>query len=367
LTAEPGFAQESHVPNPFAGATQYVNPDYATEVNTAIAQQTAGSTLAKQMAVVGSYPTAVWLDRMAAIAGGSANGGRLGLEGHIQAALKQQAASGSGQPIVLMLVIYDMPDRDCAALASNGEISLDPNPPTQPLSGIDTYEQDYIGPIASTLKAHANDPIRFVLIVEDDSLPNLITNAGEAPNPAIANCVAANGGVTGAPSLTGPYVQAVQFDLNTFHPQSNVYNYLDVGHHGWLGWDHNFNSAVPFLTQVVAGTAAGLTSIDGFYTNAANYGPLHEPFMTATEQVGSGQVFQSTFYSFNPFIDEVPYAQALDQAFIQQGFPSTLGFLIDTSRNGWGGPNEPKGPSTSTVLDTFVDATKIDLRDSMGQ
>ena len=49
------FAQ--HVANPFAGATQYVNPDYTKEVNSAIASLPAGSTPA--MAAMRSSHTAV--------------------------------------------------------------------------------------------------------------------------------------------------------------------------------------------------------------------------------------------------------------------------------------------------------------------
>lgn len=363
-----------HVTNPYAGATQYLNPDYTAEVNSAVAAQPSGSTLAKQMSVVATYPTAVWLDHIGAIYGGAANSGRIGLAQHITTALSQRSGS---QPIVLTLVIYDLPDRDCAALASNGELSIaggdtvtGPNgsPVTLTGTGLQEYEQNYITPIVNILQPYAsNTNIRFVLVVEDDSLPNLITNAGESPNPAIANCVAANGGVTGSPSLTGVYVQAIQYALNAFHTLPNVYQYLDVGHHGWLGWPNNFNSAIPFLTSVARGTSAGLASVDGFITNTANYGPTKEPYMTATEAVGSGQVFQSTFYQFDPYIDEEDYAAAMDAAFIAQGFPSTLGFLIDTSRNGWGGPNRPTGPSTSTDLNTFVNASKIDERDDMGQ
>src|ERR1700722_10712537 len=245
------------------------------------------------MSVVATYPTAVWLDRMAAIAGGSANNGSMGFQQHIQAALAQEKGR---QTVGVVLVIYALPDRDCAGLASNGKISIAPNPPTQPLTGIQTYEQNFITPIFNILQPFgSNSKIRFVLIIEDDSLPNLITNTGESPNPAIANCVAANGGVTGSPSLTGVYVQAIQYALNTFHALPNVYQYLDVGHHGWLGWPDNFNAAIPFLTSVVKGTTAGLASIDGFITNTANYGPTKEPYMTATEAVGSGQVYQSTF------------------------------------------------------------------------
>jgi cellulose 1,4-beta-cellobiosidase len=363
-----------HVTNPYAGAIQYLNPDYTAEINTAVAQQASGSALAQQMAVVATYPTAVWLDRIAAIAGGSQNSGRLSLSQHITTALSQQAASGTELPIVLTLVIYDLPDRDCAALASNGELSIAGNDVVAGAgqltgTGLQEYENDFISPIFNILQPYGSNPnIRFVLVVEDDSLPNLITNTGESPNAAIANCVAANGGVTGSPSLTGVYVQAIQYALNTFHTLPNVYQYLDVGHHGWLGWPNNFNSAVPFLTSVVKGTTAGLPSIDGFITNTANYGPTKEPYMTATETVGSGEVYQSTFYQYDPYIDEEDYAAALDAAFISQGgFPSTLGFLIDTSRNGWGGPNRPTGPSTSTDLNTFVNASKIDERDDMGQ
>ena len=85
-----GFAQVTHVTNPFAGATVYLNPDFSSEIDTAIASQTSGSTLAQQMAVVKTYPTFVWLDRIAAISGGTVNSGRMGLAGHIQAALDRR-------------------------------------------------------------------------------------------------------------------------------------------------------------------------------------------------------------------------------------------------------------------------------------
>ena len=376
IGASGAFAQTvTHVTNPFAGATFYVNPDWTNEVKTAAA--TSSGTLAAQMNVVGTYPTAVWLDHIGAITGGAAAGGRMSLQQHINAALAQQSASGTNQPIVVELVIYDLPDRDCAALASNGELSIAGGdtiigpagtPITLTGTGLQEYENDYITPIANTLQTVANNPnIRFVLVVEDDSLPNMVTNTGESPNAAIANCVAANGGVTGSQSLNGVYVQAIQFALSTFHALPNVYNYLDVGHHGWLGWPNNFQPAVNFLTAVAKGTTAGIPSVDGFITNTANYGPTREPFLTATQSIGGNEVESATFYQFDPFIDEETYAAAMDAAFVTAGFPSTVGFLIDTSRNGWGSSLRPTGPSTSTDLNTFVNASKIDLRDSMGQ
>jgi cellulose 1,4-beta-cellobiosidase len=315
------------------------------------------------MNIVAGYPTAVWMDKMAAITGGSANGGRLGLAQHITAALAQQTGN---QPVVVTLVIYDLPQRDCAALASNGEISIAPNPPTQPLTGIQTYEQNYITPIFNILAPYANNPnIRFVLVIEPDSLPNLVTNTGLSF--AIPACIAANGGQTGSASVNGVYVQGIQYALNQFHTLPNVYQYLDIGHSAWLGWPSNLGPAVSFYSQVVRGTSAGFSSIDGFISNTANYTPTREPFMTANESIGGNQVLSANFYQYNPYIDEADYDQALYTAFTNAGFPASIGFLIDTSRNGWGGPNRPTGPSASNDLNTFVNASKIDLRNARGQ
>ncbi len=362
------FAQ--HVANPYSGATVYVSPDWTNEVGTAVATEPAGSALANQMTIVGKTPTFVWMDHIGAIYGGAAGNGRMSLAQHIAAA----ASQANGAPIVVQLVIYDLPDRDCAALASNGELSISggdtvigPTGAKETLvgTGLQEYETDYITPIVQALAA-APSNVRFVLVVEDDSLPNIVTNSGYSFS--IANCVAANDGMSYPTySLSGVYVQAIQYALNQFHALPNVYNYLDIGHHGWLGWPQGAALAFPFYANVVKGTTAGFASVDGIITNTANYGPTKEPYMTATEQIGGSPVDSATFYSFNPEIDEVDYAQEFYTGLTGAGFPSTLGFLIDTSRNGWGGSTRPTGPSTSTVVNTFVDATKIDGRDDMGQ
>ena len=209
MSTPSAFAQ-THVTNPFVGATVYVNPDYTNEVATAIATEPAGSTLASQMTVVGNTPTFVWLDRIAAIYGGSVNSNRLGLQGHINAAVAQ----ANGAEIIVPLVIYDLPDRDCAALASNGELSIagndTPKGYTTPLTGtgIQEYENYYINPIYNILAA-APSNVRFVLVIEDDSLPNIVTNTGYSYS--LANCVAANAGQSYPTySMTGVYVQGIQ-------------------------------------------------------------------------------------------------------------------------------------------------------------
>jgi cellulose 1,4-beta-cellobiosidase len=47
---------------------------------------------------------------------------------------------------------------------------------------------------------------------------------------------------------------------------------------------------------------------------------------------------------------------------ISAGLPANIGMLIDTSRNGWGGPDRPTAASTSTDVNTFVNASRIDRR-----
>ena len=267
----------------------YVSPDWTNEVGTAVATEPAGSALANQMTIVGKTPTFVWMDHIGAIYGGAAANGRMSLAQHISAA----AAQANGAPIVVQLVIYDLPDRDCAALASNGELSIaggdtvtGPTGAKETLTGtgLDEYETDYITPIVQALAA-APSNIRFVLVVEDDSLPNIVTNTGYSFS--IANCVAANGGESYPTySMNGVYVQAIQYALNQFHALPNVYNYLDIGHHGWLGWTEGAGLAFPFYADVVKGTTAGFASVDGIITNTANYGPTKEPYMTATESIG---------------------------------------------------------------------------------
>ena len=82
------------------------------------------------MHTVAKQPTAVWMDRISAITG-NADGN--GLKYHLDNALAQK---GSG-PIVFNLVIYDLPGRDCYALASNGEL-----PATD--AGLARYKSEYI-------------------------------------------------------------------------------------------------------------------------------------------------------------------------------------------------------------------------------
>ena len=332
-TSTPG----THVANPYAGAQGFIDPYWSAQVKAGAAS--VGGTLGTQEAKVAQYSTAVWLDSIGAVNGGT--GYPTGLSGYLNSAVQQSASSSL--PIVITIVIYDLPGRDCAALASNGELSV-----TQ----LSTYESQYIDPIVATINQAKYSKLRIAAIIEPDSLPNLVTNL------SIAKCAQANS--------SGAYVQGVQYALSKLHAISNVYNYVDIGHYGWLGWPSNFGPAVTLISNTIKGAVGGVNSVDGFISNTANYTATVEPYMTANQTISGNPVRSSTFYQWNTYIDQSSFDAAWKAAMIAQGFPSTIGMLTDTSRNGWGGPNRPTGASTSTDLNTFVNATRIDQRIGVG-
>ena len=112
---------------------------------------------------------------------------------------------------------------------------------------------------------------------------------------------------------------------------------------------------------MVKATSAGSASVDGFISDTANYTPVTEPFLpNSTLSVGGQPVDSAKFYQWNPFFDEHSYDNAMYTQLVSSGFPSSIGFLIDTSRNGWGGPNRPTQlNSTPTTPDSYVAANKI--------
>ncbi|MGG4218255.1 glycoside hydrolase family 6 protein [Paenibacillus jamilae] len=325
---------ESHVDNPYQGATKYVNPDYAASVDTSIAKVTDANLKAK-MQTVKTFPTAVWLDRIAAINGG---GGKLGLEAHLDQVLAQKKGN---TPITAEFIVYDLPGRDCHALASNGELPL-----TQ--AGLETYKKDYVDKIASIFANPKYKDIRIVAIIEPDSLPNLVTNL-DTPQ-------------CGQAKSTGIYEAGVKYTMNKLNEIPNVYKYVDIGHSGWLGWDNNRSATVSLFTTIFKDTSKGLSSVDGFITNTANTSPLTEPNLPDPNlNIGGQPIKSSKFYEWNPNFDESDFAESLHRDFVSAGWPSSLGMLIDTGRNGWGGPNRPTS-AVGNDINSYVNSGRVDKR-----
>jgi cellulose 1,4-beta-cellobiosidase len=297
---DPGTIEHERADNPFEGASFYVSPLYAANVESSAA--TAPAALREAVASLASQPTAVWLDRIAAI--DPAEG--MGLADHLDEALRQQAASEDpSAPMLATFVIYDLPDRDCAALASNGELKSAED-------GVRRYREEYIDRIVEVLTSNpVYERLRIVAVVEPDSLPNLVTNVDVIPACRAAEPI---------------YRESVAYAISRLGALEHVYVYLDIAHSGWLGWEHPATAAT--LYREVIAAAGGDDLVAGFATNVSNYTPLREPF-NPFDDVGANMSLIVDFYEWNRVIDETRFVEAM-----RAHFPSH-GFIVDTGRNGW--------------------------------
>ena len=313
-TPAPTVDPSVRVDNPFRDAEFYIDPVWSEKA----AGEAGGEAIA-------GYNTAVWMDRIGAITDG------LGLRGHLDEAVAQGAD-------MFMFVLYDLPNRNCATLASSGELRIADE-------GFERYQNEYIAPIKAILSDPLYADVRIVAIVEVDSLPNLVTNL------TVPDCIEANG--------AGGYRDGIQHVLNEFSDLPNVYSYLDIANSGWLDWA----DGIDLIGDIVESTNSGWDSVAGFVSNASNYAPTIEPYLTDPNLSLSGSpVNSASFYQWSDYFDEKSFAQDWREAMIARGAPETIGMLIDTGRNGWGGPDRPAGVSSSTDVDTFVNESRVDRR-----
>ena len=403
--------------NPFAEAYFYLSPDIKTmtDYSLGLVEADGDSVMANKIKYVQRQPSAVWMDSIETISG-NPDAGRLSLEGHLDAALAQQqyyADQNGGQkaPMTVVIIVYDLPDRDCAAYSSNGKLIEvgKPSESSAPLNGdgFERYRDEYIAVIADIFSRPKYSDLRIVALLEPDSFPNMITNTDEAEsaeangslNPQQASLesggycdrilnysgtgtnVEGEGSGTANPGL-GLYGAGLRLAIRSFADIPNVYTYLDIGHAGWLGWDRadngesNMKNGVKYFKQLVDGAdgkidGQGLDMIRGFASNTSGYTPVDEPKLlggldnlAALMQSGG-----EAFYQWNPAVDELTYVQMLQNYFTTSGsaigtatFDSDkLGFIIDTARNGWGAEGRPT-PANSTKGTNGADANRVDRR-----
>jgi cellulose 1,4-beta-cellobiosidase len=141
-----------------------------------------------------------------------------------------------------------------------------------------------------------------------------------------------------------------------------VYPYLDISHHGRLGWDEDRIPTGQVLLQAARASGSTPGRVHGFIANTADYSVLREPYFGVNDVVYGQPVHQSRWVDWNTFVDEVPYVQAFRAELVGLGFDPGISMLIDTSRNGWGGPGRPAGPAPKTTLDGYVDGSRLDRR-----
>jgi cellulose 1,4-beta-cellobiosidase len=268
--------------NPFVGARFYLNPDYTKEVETAAAA--AGADAAK-LRKVAAQPTAIWLDSIAKAQT---------VAKYLDDAEKKQAEGT--QPILSLFAVYNLPNRDCSAKSSAGELEVEKG-------GEARYKTEFIDVIAAQFAAHPKQ--RIVAVIEPDSLPNIATNL------SVPKCAASE----------QAYRHSIAYAISKLS-MPHVSLYLDAAHAGWLGWDGNRTRIAAIFKDVLT-EAGGVGKIRGFATNVSNYNVVHGD---------DGKTLEPS----NPCPDEATYVEQLADSLEDVGIKGK-GFIIDTSRDGRAG------------------------------
>ena len=245
--------------NPFAQRSFYVNPTYRQHIRSTMEQTTDAHTRAALESLI-EVPSAYWLDTKERISASAedSDGGTDTLEGILANAALEPT------PPLCVFIVYNLPNRDCKALASNGRIcctyredgTCDYAAVSECKEGLAEYARDYIDPMRDVLQRYTQVPV--ALIIEPDSLPNLVTNQAD---PRCGN------GATNA-----AYRQGVKYAVDTLHSLPSVSLYLDAAHGGWLGWPEQASKYAQLVAEL------GVHSLlRGFSVNVANYQPLGSP------------------------------------------------------------------------------------------
>ncbi|KAK1218664.1 1,4-beta-D-glucan cellobiohydrolase cel6c [Marasmius sp. AFHP31] len=260
--------------NPFQGRTLHANAKYRAEVEAA-ADQITDATLKAQALKVADVGSFLWLDTIENIS------------------LFEPNLNGTSCEEIFGVVIYDLPGRDCAAKASNGELAV---------GEIDRYKSEYIDPIVEIVKRYPT--IAIAAVIEPDSLPNLVTNSN------LTTCQQSAAG----------YREGVEYALTQLN-LPNVAMYIDAGHGGWLGWDANLQPGAQELASVYK-AAGSPQSVHGIATNVAGWNAW---------QKTPGEFENAPDGQYNKAQDESRYVTLFGAALASAGMPNHA--IVDTGRN----------------------------------
>jgi cellulose 1,4-beta-cellobiosidase len=279
LSVAPATGPAAPAQNPFVDGDFFVHASFRDQVLSTIER---APEKAAQMRAIAEQPTALWLDRIAALEA---------LRDFLGAAMDRQRAVG--RRVVPVIVVYDLPNRDCAASASAGELLAEEN-------GEARYRSEFIDPIAREIAKFPD--LSVVAILEPDSLPNMATNMEVPKCSASADL----------------YKRSVAYAISKLSTP-NTYLYVDAAHAGWLGWDGNREAIAEIFAEVLQ-MAGGPDRIRGFATNVSNYNALDGDWGAELEVS-------------NPCPNEYQYVQKLDETLRTKGITGK-GYIIDTGRNG---------------------------------
>lgn len=204
-------------PNPFEGKDRHVVGSYGKKLEKTItAFEANNDTLnaARTRTVQQKISTFTWVTSRAHLSN---------ITTTIAEARQQKKA---GKEMIVGLVLYNLPDRDCAAGESAGELQLDND-------GYRIYKSQFVDKYAKLVK-EAKD-LTFAIVVEPDSLANAVTNQG------LEACAKA----------TPYYEQGIAYAISKLQA-TNIHLYLDAAHGGWLGWGDNLKPTAQVFAKVLA-------------------------------------------------------------------------------------------------------------------
>ncbi|KAF1849748.1 glycoside hydrolase family 6 protein [Cucurbitaria berberidis CBS 394.84] len=270
--------------NPWINTDRYVVQSYGKKLNQTIASfEAKKDTLnaARTRTVAQKISTFTWVTTRAGLTG-------------ITTAIKEARSQKKGRKKVIVgLVLYNLPDRDCSAGESAGELRSDKD-------GLNIYKKDFVDPYAKLVSA-AKD-LEFAIVLEPDSLGNAITNQGI---PLCANA-------------TPIYEEGIAYAISKLQ-YPNVHLYIDAAHGGWLGWADKLKPTAQIFAKVVAMAKKinPAAKIRGYATNVSNYNPLNAKV-------------RENYTEWSPSWDESHYASSLAPLLEAEGLPSN--FIIDQGR-----------------------------------
>ncbi|KAK0744603.1 1, 4-beta cellobiohydrolase [Apiosordaria backusii] len=268
--------------NPFVGRSLFVNPKYSKsleQTRQAFLSRGDQTNAAKVQYVQNKVGTFVWISNILLLRD---------IDDAIRDARAAKASGQNSNPIV-GLVLYNLPDRDCSAGHSSGELSLDQN-------GLNRYRTEYVQPFAQKLKA-ASD-LQFAVVLEPDAIGNMVT-----------------GTTSFCRNARGPQQDGIAYAIQQLQA-SNIHLYLDVANGGWLGWADNLAPTAAEVATILQ-KAGSNAKIRGYSSNVSNYNPYQTNNPPA-------------YTEGSPSADESRYATSLGNALRARGLPTN--FIIDQGR-----------------------------------
>ncbi|KAH6867237.1 cellobiohydrolase, partial [Coprinopsis sp. MPI-PUGE-AT-0042] len=276
--------------NPYIGTFPFPIPRYAQQLEATIQyfKDKSDSLNAARAKTVQSVPTFAWIAWSRDV-------------GYVSILAKEalEKQKHTGQKHVVQVVVYNLPDRDCAAKASDGEFHLDDD-------GLNKY-YGFIDSFAAELDTKEAREVNFVLVLEPDSLGNTITSLD------VPKCAGA----------ADAYRAGISYAIAKLS-RPNVALYLDAAHGGWLGWDANLAPAANAFATVLAGAQKinKDAKVRGLATTVSNYNQYISPV-------------RENFTEWNNSWDEWHYVHSLAPHLEEAGYPAH--FIIDQGRAGRAG------------------------------